>query len=512
MKRTLLYLLLFITFNFYAQINPIVHCDGNTIFDLTSRQSEIIGNLNPAETTVSYYLSKFDAERDAYPISNPTSFQSTGTSTIYARIINEKSFSATITPFLLKVSATPVALNGTVKYSGCVKSVISLNASGGTFSYLYSKDGANYQIEPYFYDMGPGSHTLYVKDSNNCTATTTMIVQDINIPRLAVQSVATMPRCNGASDAQIMTFVSGGTPPYNLSILEKPDAIITTNSDINNNFHTYTTLFMSSGWYTVLVKDASGICSEINHIQIQETKAITAATTITDQTITVIANGGSNQYTYAISPTLYKFSKNNVFTNLAPDTYEITVKDSNNCTLDIVNLTIVPPAPLVDGKNTITQSFNVGQTLADINIQVTGIKWYSNAVSPSGKTKRTTETQLPPTTVLVDGTTYYASQTINEIESKERLAVTAKLNTLSTPDFILSNFKYHPNPVKNILSIDNTAVIDEATLFSVSGKVVFDKKINSMHSDLDLSHVTTGIYILKVKSDGQEKVIKIVKE
>ncbi|MDN3675603.1 T9SS type A sorting domain-containing protein [Flavobacterium branchiarum] len=506
MKRTLLYLLLFTTFNFYAQINPIVHCDGNTIFDLTSRESEIIGNLNPAETTVSYHISKFDADRGAYPIPNPTSFQSTGTSTIYAQIINERSISAIVKSFQLKVSATPLTLDGTVKYSGCVKSVTSLNASGGTFSYQYSKDGTNYQIEPYFYDMGPGSHTVYVKDSNNCTATTTMIVQDINIPRLEIRSVATMPRCNGASDAQIMTIVSGGTPPYNLSILEKPDAFVY----LNNNFYTINN--MSAGQYTVLVKDASGICSEINHIQIQETKAITAATTITDQTITVIANGGTNQYTYAISPTLNQFSGNNVFANLAPDTYEIIVRDSNFCTSEILNLTVTPPAPLVDGKNTITQSFNVGQTLADINIQVTGIKWYSNAVSPSGKTKRTTETQLPPTTVLVDGTTYYASQTINGIESKERLAVTAKLNTLSTPDFILSNFKYHPNPVKNTLSIDNTAVIDEATLFSVSGKVIFDKKINSMHSDLDLSHLATGIYILKVKSEGQEKTIKIVKE
>lgn len=506
MKRTLLYLLLFTTFNFYAQINPIVHCDGNTIFDLTSRESEIIGNLNPAETTVSYHTSKFDADRGAYPIPNPTSFQSTGTSTIYAQIINERSISAIVKSFQLKVSATPLTLDGTVKYSGCVKSVTSLNASGGTFSYQYSKDGTNYQIEPYFYDMGPGSHTVYVKDSNNCTATTTIVIENRIIPRLEIQSVATMPRCNGDSDAQIMTFVSGGTPPYNLSILEKPDAFVY----LNNNFYTISN--MSAGQYTVLVKDASGICSEINHIQIQETKAITAATTITDQTITVIANGGSNQYTYAISPTLNQFSGNNVFANLAPDTYEIIVRDSNFCTSEILTLTVTPSAPLVDGKNTITRSFNIGQTLADINIQVMGIKWYSNAVSPSGKTKRTTETQLPPTTVLVDGTTYYASQTINGIESKERLAVTAKLNTLSTPDFILSNFKYHPNPVKNTLSIDNTAVIDEATLFSVSGKVVFDKKINSMHSDLDLSHLATGIYILKVKSEGQEKTIKIVKE
>jgi hypothetical protein len=44
----------------------------------------------------------------------------------------------------------------------------------------------------------------------------------------------------------------------------------------------------------------------------------------------------------------------------------------------------------------------------------------------AGKTNKTNEAPLPLTTVIVDGTTYYASQTINGIESIERLAVTVK--------------------------------------------------------------------------------------
>jgi hypothetical protein len=506
MKKTLLYLLFLLTsFSFYAQISPIVHCDGNTLFDLTSREPEIIGDLNPAETTISYHLSNYDASRDAYAIPNPTSFQSTGASTsVYARIINNRSFTATIKSFLLNVNRSPLVLNATIKYSGCYKSIITLNASGGTFPYQYSKDGVNYQIESYFYNMTPGTHTIYTKDSYGCTASAIVVVQDITIPPLEAKTLNTMARCNGDSSAEIMSFVSGGTPPYSCYIEEKMDALV---SVYENN---YTIHNIPAGMYRVVIKDAMG-CAVMNHIEIQEPKALTATAVITDQTITVNATGGVNQYTYAISPTLYKFTENNTFTNLEPGTYEILVRDSYNCTFSFVS-TITPPAPLFEGKKVITLNLTAGQTLADINVSGSGIKWYSNATSPSGKTKRLNEAFLPLSTVLVDNTTYYASQTINGLESKERLTVTVKLNTLSNPDFVLGNFKYHPNPVKNVLSIENSSVIDEVTLFSVAGKVILDKKINSLHSDLDLSHVATGIYFLKVKSEGREKTIKIVKE
>jgi hypothetical protein len=507
MKKTLLYLLFLLTsFNFYAQVSPIVHCDGNTLFDLTSRESEIIGDLNPTETTISYHLSNYDASRDAYAIPNPTSFQSTGASTsVYARIINTRSFTATIKSFLLNVNRSPLVLDGTTAYSGCYKSLITLNASGGTFPYQYSKDGVNYQIERFYYNMTPGTHTIYTKDSNGCTASATIVVQDITIPPLEAITLNTMVRCKGDSNAEIMSFVSGGTPPYSCYIEEKMDAFV---SVYENN---YTIRNIPAGMYRVVIKDATG-CRVMNPIEVQEPKALTATAVITDQTITVNATGGSNKYSYSISRMPYQSS--NVFTITSPGIYDVTIQDENGCLL-LIYITIDVQAPLVDGKNEITLEYKSGQTLADIIVKGQNIKWYSTKNNSTGRTNKmskTTETTLPLTTVLVDNTTYYASQTINDIESKERLAVTVKLNTLSNPDFEFGSFKYHPNPVKNILSIENSFVIDEVTLFSVAGKRILDKKINSLHSDLDLSSVATGIYFLKVKSQGHEKTIKIVKE
>ncbi|MCV9928055.1 T9SS type A sorting domain-containing protein [Flavobacterium sp. LS1R49] len=506
MKKTLLYLLfLFTSFNFYAQISivsPIIHCNGDTLFDFTIRKNEIIGDLNPAETTLSYHLSEYDATNNANAIPNPTSFVSTVDSkNIYVRIYNKGNI--TLKFFRLNINFN-LAVDVTIRYSACYTPILFLNATGGSPSYRYSIDGIKYQKENSF-EVKAGTYTIYTLDNNECTASATVVVQDITIPPLQAMTVNTMLRCNGDTNAEIMSFVSGGTPPYSCFVEEKMDARV---SVYENR---YTIHNMPAGRYRVVIKDAMG-CAVMNPIEIQEPKALTATAVITDQTITVNATGGTNQYTYAISPTLNNSSTNNTFTDLVPNTYEIIVRDSNYCWVNIVSLTITPPAPLVEGKKAITLNLTAGQTLADINIPVTGIKWYSNATSPSGKTKRLNEAFLPLSTVLVDNTTYYASQTINNIESKERLAVTVKLNTLSNPDFVLGNFKYHPNPVKNVLSIENASVIDEVTLFSVTGKVILDKKINSLHSDLDLSHVATGIYFLKVKSEGREKTIKIVKE
>jgi Ig-like domain CHU_C associated len=67
-----------------------------------------------------------------------------------------------------------------------------------------------------------------------------------------------------------------------------------------------------------------------------------------------------------------------------------------------------------------------GLTLANMVVTGTGIKWYTAATAGS---------LLPSSTALVNGTTYYASQTVNGVESATRLAVTATVNSRPIPTF-----------------------------------------------------------------------------
>lgn len=74
------------------------------------------------------------------------------------------------------------------------------------------------------------------------------------------------------------------------------------------------------------------------------------------------------------------------------------------------------PAPTGNASQTFTVA---GTTLANIAVTGTGIQWY---------TASTGGNLLPATTPLVNGGIYYASQTVNNCESQQRLAVTVTID------------------------------------------------------------------------------------
>ena len=102
MKKTLLCFLFLFTTVFYAQVNDIVHCSGDNNFDLSKQKIDLIGNLDPTQTTVSYHLSLADASNNINAIANPSNYNTAASSTtIYARIDNN----GTITTNSLKKGA-----------------------------------------------------------------------------------------------------------------------------------------------------------------------------------------------------------------------------------------------------------------------------------------------------------------------------------------------------------------------------------------------------------------------
>ena len=89
---------------------------------------------------------------------------------------------------------------------------------------------------------------------------------------------------------------------------------------------------------------------------------------------------------------------------------------------------------------------------------------------------------------------------------------TTIITALSNQNFVLTNLKYYPNPVKNSLSISNTSLIEEIEIISLVGQKMMDIKVNSLQTEINLSKLSNGIYFVKVFSEGQEKTFKIIKE
>jgi dienelactone hydrolase len=70
-----------------------------------------------------------------------------------------------------------------------------------------------------------------------------------------------------------------------------------------------------------------------------------------------------------------------------------------------------------------------------------------------------------------------------------------------------------PNPTTGFVTINNDfKTIQSVIVNDVLGKTVQSKSINSKTAILDLTNVSKGIYFVKVKSEGLEKIIKVVKE
>ena len=130
------------------------------------------------------------------------------------------------------------------------------------------------------------------------------------------------------------------------------------------------------------------------------------------------------------------------------------------------------------------------------------IIWYSSA---------TGSTVLPSTTVLVSGTIYYATQTINGCQSSDRLAVTAGTD-LRTPTFEISNLRYYPNPVQEVLTVEYSEVIQGIQLYNMLGQMVYNRNTNSAKVTIDMASMATGNYIMQVTINGITKNVKVIKK
>jgi Secretion system C-terminal sorting domain/SprB repeat len=389
--------------------------------------------------------------------------------------------------------ASPDRLISLINVTG---QTITINTTGGVTPYLYSIDGISYQTGNVFSNLPVGNYNVSVRDTNGCF--TSNVVTIVNSPPISVTASIVLPPCYG-NVGSVNVLASGGQAPYTYSINNSPFQA--------NTFFTN----LVAGVYNFIVRDALG--NQLPYtVIISQPEPLVATTTISNNNnIIVNALGGSPLYNYSINNGAYQSS--NVFTNLPIGNYRITVLDANGCNVTL-NSVVNVAAPIINGNsNPVTLTLGTGSTLANVVVQGNNITWYSTSGTLRNVSNKTvTETPLPLNTILVNGTTYYASQTINGFESQQRLAVTITLAPLSAQDFVFNNFKYYPNPVQDSFSLSNTTVIDDVSVSNILGKIVLTKTINNTNAALDLSGLTKGIYFVKVKGDSQEKVIKIVKE
>ena len=176
------------------------------------------------------------------------------------------------------------------------------------------------------------------------------------------------------------------------------------------------------------------------------------------------------------------------------------------------NNNLIPSAPTGNQE----QTFSNGQTLANLIVNGENITWYdtqNSCVLQNNYQNRNTNSNvaLPLTTPLVHNTTYYASQTVNGIESSYRLPVRAINGSLSSNTFSNTIFKISPNPTKGALTITSHVSINSIEVYDLMGKKIVTDICNSNQITRDYSYLESGVYLIKIYSKENSETLKFVK-
>jgi hypothetical protein len=83
---------------------------------------------------------------------------------------------------------------------------------------------------------------------------------------------------------------------------------------------------------------------------------------------------------------------------------------------------------------------------------------------------------------------------------------------LGTQDVSQNTVSFYPNPVENVLHLNSKENIDSVAVYSITGQKVSNITFNENRTELNLSNLASGVYLVKVYSNGNVENLKVVKQ
>ena len=266
----------------------------------------------------------------------------------------------------------PLTLNFTPQNPSCYNGIngqILLFVAGGTppYSYLWSNSATTQNLN----NIGSGSYSVTVTDSNNCIGTGTVSLT--NPPILLLGFNTTNATCNGASTGAIDLNVQGGTAPYTYIWSNGAQT-----QDISN---------IPAGSYTVTVTDNNN-CSAALAVNVSEPAPIN----ITLNNINHLSCNGTGNGAIDISvsggtlPYSYNWDNGAItqdLSGLSGGNYTITVSDFYNCSATQTYSVNEPSAIEINITTTPADcGFNNGSAVATVNGGTPGYSYLWNTNPP----------------------------------------------------------------------------------------------------------------------------------
>ncbi|PVW16426.1 T9SS type A sorting domain-containing protein [Marixanthomonas spongiae] len=83
---------------------------------------------------------------------------------------------------------------------------------------------------------------------------------------------------------------------------------------------------------------------------------------------------------------------------------------------------------------------------------------------------------------------------------------------LGTNDVAQSTVSFYPNPVNDVLHLNTTETIDSVAIYTITGQEVFNVDFNDNNTQVNVSSLSSGVYLVKVNSNNTVETLKVVKQ
>jgi len=361
---------------------------------------------------------------------------------------------------------------GTINCAGDSNVDIVSTVTGGTipYQYLWTNGGP---ITPNYLNVGAGTYTLVIADSNLCLTSATIVITEPDTLFASI-TIDQIISCGGNPTGELTANAVGGTQPYSYTW---------SNGDTTANISN-----LSGGTYTVTITDDHG-CSDTASVTLTNPSTIianqTVINTITcnsvcDGSVTYAPTGGVSPYVISW-PTGITVNGDTATALCGGLDYVVTITDSNLCfILDTIHL--VEPVALVVSIN-LDDSISCGST-CDANVTAN----ISGGFSP----------------FVFNWSNGLSGQSISGLCVGTYSVTVSDSNGCMDSDTIVIT---EPTPIQNTLSSTGTNNCFNDTNVTITtnatgGTMPYDYQWSNGDTGAIITGVTAGTYILTLTDDN----------
>ena len=351
-------------------------------------------------------------------------------------------------------------------------------------------------------------------NANTCTQTVT--VNSTIVPNVTLDALPSGPICAGSTVIFTATAsnVSDGIVNYNFmvngnSIQNGISNTFNSSSLLNDDVVTCEINISNTNCLAATIASSNSILMMVNPQPTQPIIACYETATFNTATCSWDVTG-----TQPIQPTLacYESATFNTTscswdvtgTQPAQPTlacYESATFNTTSCSWDVSGT--APDAPTGD----IVQTFSVASlsdaTLSSLVVNPNTVIWYASlneALNGSNP--------LPNTTILTNGSTYYAVNIVSGCSSTP-FAVTVSV-TLGIDSYEMNSIYIYPNPTTSILNIQSSIPVDKIVITDMLGKILRIQTTNT--TKVDVEQFAEGTYIIETTYGEKKFISKFIKK